>query len=62
VKFTIRRDGSLAALPQVEKSSSQAFLDMESQRAITKVRQFPPLPREFTESTLTVHLIFEYQR
>jgi TonB family protein len=62
VKFTIRRDGSLVALPQVEKSSIQTFLDLESQRAITKVRQFPPLPREFTENTLTVHLIFEYQR
>ncbi len=62
VKFTIRRDGSLAAPPQVEKSSNQPFLDLESQRAITKVRQFPPLPREFTENTLILHLIFEYQR
>jgi len=62
VKFTIRRDGSLAGVPLVEKSSNQTFLDLESQRAITKVRQFSPLPREFTEPTLTVHLIFDYQR
>jgi TonB family protein len=62
VKFTIRRDGSLATVPQVETSSNQAFLDIESQRAITKVRQFPSLPREFTENTLTVHLDFEYNR
>jgi TonB family protein len=62
VKFTIRRDGTLAGVPQIEVSSNQAFLDLEAQRAITKVRQFPPLPREFTENTLILHLIFEYQR
>jgi TonB family protein len=62
VKFTIRRDGTLAGVPQIETSSNQAFLDLEAQRAITKVRQFPPLPREFTENTLILHLIFEYQR
>lgn len=62
VKFTIRRDGTLTGPPQVETSSNQAFLDLESQRAIVKVGQFPALPREFTENTLTVHLVFEYQR
>ena len=62
VKFTIRRDGSLAGTPQIETSANQALLDLESQRAITKVGQFPPLPREFTENTLILHLIFEYQR
>lgn len=62
VKFTIRRDGTLAGVPEIETSSNQAFLDLESQRAVTKVRQFPPLPREFTENTLILHLIFEYHR
>ena len=62
VKFTIRRDGTLAGVPEIESSSNQAFLDLESQRAITKVGRFPPLPREFTENTLILHLIFEYQR
>ena len=38
------------------------MLDLESQRAVVKTRSLPPLPREFTENTLTVHLIFEYQR
>jgi TonB family protein len=61
VKFTIRRDGSLSDV-QVEKPSNISLLDLESQRAILKTRQLPPLPREFTESTLTVHLIFEYHR
>jgi TonB family protein len=62
VKFTIRRDGTLAGIPEIETSSNQAFLDLESQRAITKVGQFPPLPREFTENTLILHLIFDYHR
>ncbi len=61
VKFTVRRDGTLFDV-QVEEPSQQALLDLESQRAILKTRQIPALPREFTENTLTVHLIFEYHR
>ena len=61
VKFTISRDGRLSNV-QVEKPSNIALLDLESQRAILKTAQLPPLPREFTESTLTVHLVFEYHR
>jgi TonB family protein len=61
VKFTIARDGRLANVV-VEKPSNISLLDLESQRAILKTAQLPPLPREFTESTLTVHLVFEYHR
>lgn len=61
VKFTIRRDGVLSDV-QVEKSSSLSMLDLESQRAILKTRALPPLPREFTPDTLTVHLVLDYHR
>jgi TonB family protein len=61
LKFTINRDGSLTNI-QVEKSSGNQLLDLESQRAMAKTRALPPLPREFTESTLTVHLGFDYHR
>ena len=61
VKFTIRRDGSITDI-ELEKPSNISLLDLESQRALAKVRTMPPLPREFTESTLTVHLIFDYHR
>ena len=61
MKFTIQRDGTLANV-QVEKGSGNPMLDLESQRALAKTRVLPPLPREFTESTLTVHLGFDYQR
>jgi TonB family protein len=60
-KFTIRRDGIITNI-EIEKPSDIPMLDLESRRALTNARQLPPLPREFSEPTLTVHLIFEYQR
>ena len=30
--------------------------------AVRLVKQFPPLPPEYTNDSLTVHLTFEYQR
>jgi TonB family protein len=61
MKFTIKRDGTLVDVT-VEKPSNISLLDVESQRAILKTARLPPLPREFTEPALTVHLIFEYHR
>jgi periplasmic protein TonB len=61
VKFTIQRDGKVVNVV-VEKPSNVSLLDVESQRAILKTAMFPPLPREFTENMLTVHLIFDYHR
>jgi TonB family protein len=61
VKFTIRRDGMLTNV-EVEKGTNNPMLDLESRRAVLMTRQLPPLPREFTESSLTVHLILDYKR
>jgi TonB family protein len=61
VKFTIRRDGVVSDV-QVEKPSNVSMLDLESQRALLKTKALPPLPREFTPETLTVHLVFDYHR
>ena len=61
VKFTIRRDGMLTQV-EVEKPSNQAMLDLESRRAVLMTRQLPPLPAEFTEPHLTVHMVFNYRR
>lgn len=61
VKFTIRRDGVLTNM-ELEKSSGQALLDLEARRAVVKTAKIPPLPREFTGSSLTVHLTFDFQR
>ncbi len=61
VKFTIRRDGMLTQV-EVEKSSNNPMLDLESRRAVLMTRQLPPLPAEFTGPSLGIHLIFDYKR
>lgn len=61
MKFTIERDGRISSM-EVERSSGYFALDQMSQRALLLTRQFPPLPAQYPESQLTVHLIFEYQR
>jgi len=60
VKYTIQRDGRLTNV-EIEKSSGYFALDQTAQRALLVTRQLPPLPPQFTESTLTVHLIFRYE-
>jgi TonB family protein len=61
IKFTIRRDGMLTNV-ELEKSSGQDLLDLEARRAVIKTMQLAPLPREFPESSLTVHLTFDFNR
>jgi len=61
VKFTIRRDGTITDV-ELEKPSNVSLLDLESQRALLKTRTLQPLPREFPENALTIHLIFDYHR
>jgi TonB family protein len=61
VKFTIQRDGRVTDVA-IEKPSGYTALDLTAQRALALVRQLPPLPAEFTNPTLTVHLNFQYQR
>lgn len=61
VRFTIDRDGKITE-PVVEKGSGNPALDIAAQRAVLIARQLPPLPPQFPNRTLTVHLNFEYQR
>jgi TonB family protein len=60
IKFTIRRDGQMVD-PSVEKSSGSSVLDIAAMRAIVSTRTLNPLPAEFPNSTLTVHLNFQYK-
>jgi protein TonB len=60
VKFTIARDGTIQA-PLVEKPSGFLALDNSAMRAV-QVTRLPPLPAAFPNSTLTVHMRFDYQR
>ena len=61
VKFTIRRDGVLVNV-EVEKTSGNPLLDLESKRAVINTRQLAALPAQFDRPTLTVLLTFDYLR
>jgi TonB family protein len=61
VKFTILKDGAIQAV-MVERSSGLIALDNAANRAVMRTQRLPPLPSPFPNPTLTVHMIFEYQR
>jgi TonB family protein len=60
VKFTIQRDGKITGV-ELEKSSGAIGPDLTAQRAIIMTKTLPPLPAQFPNPTLTVHLSFVYQ-
>ena len=59
MKFTIRRDGTLEQI-QVERPSGLPVLDNESQHALQATAKLQPLPNQYPNQTLTVHLRFDY--
>ncbi len=61
VRFVIQRDGTMTDV-EMERSSGNATLDLIATRAIRLARQLPPLPAEYPNPSLTVHMTFEYQR
>jgi TonB family protein len=61
MKFTILRDGTITAI-QVEKPSGFAALDNESRHALEATARLAPLPSGYLNTSLTVHLQFEYSR
>jgi TonB family protein len=61
MKFTIRRDGVIEQV-QVERQSGFLTLDLASQRALALTKRLSPLPQQYTNPTLGVHMKFEYQR
>src|SRR5829696_7727164 len=60
IKFTIRRDGTIADV--VPEEGSNQLLNLASQRAVLITQRVPPLPAAFTPPQLVVHLGFQYQR
>jgi TonB family protein len=61
VKMTIQRDGRLTDVA-VEQPSGYTALDLSARRAIEVTRRLAPLPNEYPNQTLTVHLTFKYER
>jgi len=60
VKVTIQRDGRLTDV-EVERSTGDPVLDRAARSAVVSTRQLPPLPAQYPNPTLGVHLTFEYQ-
>jgi TonB family protein len=60
MKFTIQKNGTLTEI-QVERPSFDV-LNNESLHALQTTAKIPPLPAQYPNSTLTVHLAFEYVR
>jgi TonB family protein len=58
LKFTISRDGSIENII-IEKGSGSSLLDRNSLAAVIGLK-LPPLPAEYTNPTLTMHLRFPY--
>ncbi|HEY7791454.1 MAG TPA: TonB family protein [Vicinamibacterales bacterium] len=61
VHFTISRNGTISDV-QLETSSGYEALDLNAQRAVVLTRQLPPLPAQYPNATLGVHLSFEYKQ
>jgi periplasmic protein TonB len=61
MRFTIQRDGTLEHIRLAQPSGHWA-LDNSAERALHLTARLPPLPAEFPNPTLTVHLRFEYER
>jgi TonB family protein len=60
MKFTITRAGSIQGV-NTEKPSGFLALDLAAERALLTTR-LPELPPQFPNTSLTVHITFEYQR
>lgn len=61
MKFVIQRDGTMTGI-EIDQTSRNPVLDLESRRALVTTRQLPPLPAAFNRPSLTVYLSFEYKR
>jgi TonB family protein len=61
MRFVIQRDGTITDIA-VERSSGYPALDFMAERSLRATRQLPPLPAAFPEPTLSVHLVYEYNR
>jgi len=57
--FEIARNGQVSKLA-IEKSSGNQYYDQQALRAISEANPFPPLPAEFAEATLRIHIGFNF--
>jgi len=58
IKFDIARDGGAKSVT-IEKSSGNRLFDYAAQSSLESAAPFPPLPEDFYEDRLTVHVEFK---
>jgi len=61
VVFKIARNGKVSGV-KMEKGSGNQHFDLAALRAVHEADPFPPLPREYLESTLLIHVSFLLNR
>ena len=61
IYFKINRDGQVTDL-KIEEPSGITPLDLSALRAVKAASPFPPLPRDYEDSYLAIHLIFEHSK
>jgi TonB family protein len=61
IHFTIYRDGSIKNVA-LEARSGNNILDLAAQRAVMVTTTLPPLPDAYPNSTLGMHLNFQYNK
>ncbi len=61
VFFKILRNGQISGV-KIEELSGIRSLDLSAIRAVQSAAPFPPLPREYEDDYLGIHLIFEHSK
>lgn len=61
VYFKIQKDGQVTDL-KVEQPSGIQPLDLSAMRAVRSSAPFPPLPRDYQDAYLVIHLMFEHSK
>ncbi len=61
IYFRIQRGGEISDV-RVEQSSGLTPLDLSAMRAVRASAPFPPLPRDYEDAYLAIHLIFEHSK
>lgn len=61
IYFRIQRGGEITDV-RVEQSSGLTPLDLSAMRAVRASAPFPPLPKDYEDAYLAIHLIFEHSK
>lgn len=61
IYFRIEKGGQVSDV-KIEQSSGVTPLDLSAVRAVKTSAPFPPLPREYEDAFLGIHLIFEHTK